>query len=157
MSRSTESAAHDPLRIGVSGLGSIGSRHARLLSGMDGVQLAVCDVNAESLRATQRLPSVQRVTDSYSELLAWELDGIVIATPEGLHVEQGIAVAQCGRPLLVEKPLAETAADARRLRQCVEKYGVPAMTGYVLRYTSVMRLARDLLDQKMIGRPGGLS
>lgn len=143
----------DRLRIGVCGIGSIGFRHARLLSERQNVDLFMCDVAISSLDQVPHLPNVLGTTDSFDELLDWDLDGLVIATPEHMHVEQAIAASQKSVPVLLEKPVAENAQDALTLFNVVRDTGTRVLVGYVLRYADSMRLSKSLLKEGLVGTP----
>jgi predicted dehydrogenase len=60
-------------------------------------------------------PAVDGALDSLDELLAEELDGIVIATPSALHADEAVAALEAGLAVFCQKPLARTAAEARRV------------------------------------------
>jgi len=143
----------DKLRIGVCGVGSIGVRHARLLSKRQNVDLFLCDAAISSLDQVLQLPNVVGTTDSFDELLGWDLQGLVIATPEQRHVEQAISASQKGVPILLEKPVAENAQDALTLFNVVRDARARVLVGYVLRFADSMRLAKSLLKERLIGTP----
>lgn len=137
-------------RIGVSGIGSIGLRHARLLADL-GIEVVLHDVRPQGLELPRELEACARWVTTFDDLLASAVDGVVIATPDHVHVEQVAAACAHGVPVLVEKPLAETLAAARRLEAVVEPGVAPILVGYVLRYVSVLRRARELVDDGVIG------
>jgi predicted dehydrogenase len=141
------------LRIGVCGVGSIGSRHARLLSRRRDVDLFLCDPVAAHLEAVKNLEGLCKSTDRLDKMLDWDLDGIVIATPEGMHVEQGILACRRGVPILLEKPAAENAKQGQALYDVARETGTKILVGYLMRYTRLMRLAKNLIEQGIIGTP----
>jgi predicted dehydrogenase len=141
------------LRIGICGVGSIGSRHARVLARRGDVDLYLCDPDPPRLESTRNLAGVCRTTASLEAMLEWELDGIVIATPESCHVPQGIKACRKGIPILMEKPVAVNAGEGRALLDVAKAAGVKMLVGYLLRYSGLMRLARNLLEQGVIGAP----
>jgi 1,5-anhydro-D-fructose reductase (1,5-anhydro-D-mannitol-forming) len=63
-----------------------------------------------------------------------ELDAVIIASPDKLHAEQAIAAAKAGKHVFVEKPLATSAKDARRIVSACKKAKVKLTVGYHLRY-----------------------
>ena len=141
------------LRIGVCGIGSIGLRHARLLSRRKDLDLFLCDVSSSCLERGKHFPNVLGSTDSFEKILAFELDGLVLATPDDLHVTQGIAACEHGVPLLIEKPVAENSAQALQLLRVVKNTGCKVLVGYLLRYAECMLLAKNLIHQGLIGTP----
>ena len=143
----------EKLSIGVCGIGSIGSRHARLLSKRPDVNLYLCDPVASHLQSVKDLANLSGTTDTFEKMLDWELDGIVIATPEHLHVPQGIAACRQGIAVLLEKPIAETVEQAKMLLETVRETGVKVLVGYILRYAECFLLAKSLMEQGLIGTP----
>ena len=103
------------LRIGVVGIGNIGTTHVRnLLSGkITGATLAaLCDRNPAALA---RFPEVRHYTGSAEMIRSGEIDAIMISVPHFAHVPIGIDALQNGLHVLCEKPLAVHVADGRRL------------------------------------------
>jgi predicted dehydrogenase len=107
-------------RVGFAGVGWIGLNRLRAIAAAgtaeivgildtspDAAQVAVQSVEA-------RAPSARVVRD-FDELLAEDLDGIVIATPSGLHATQATAALEHGRAVFCQKPLARTASEAAQV------------------------------------------
>ncbi len=67
-------------------------------------------------------------------LAAGKPDAVIIATPNSLHVEHGLAAVAAGLPTLVEKPIADSVAGARRLVEAADAAGVPLMVGHHRRH-----------------------
>lgn len=72
-------------------------------------------------------------------------DAVVIATPDAQHVEPAIAFAEAGYHILLEKPMAPTEEECRRIATAAEKAGVIFAVGHVLRYTPYTRALRAAL------------
>lgn len=140
-------------RIGVSGVGSIGSRHVRLLSQKGGIDIFVSDPVAEHIAAAKEFPGVEGASDSFEGLLEFGLDGVVIATPDRFHVPQAEAACRKNVAVLVEKPVAETATDAERLMRTADKTNAKVLVGYPLRHNSIFQKAREMLAAGGIGEP----
>ena len=131
------------------GAGSAGSRHARLLAAA-GAKVIVTDPDGERARA---------VTDAadtlpYEGVLArtGEFEGVVLASPTSAHEEQALEVlagAGRGTKVLVEKPLALTAAGARRV---AEAAGDRVMVGYNLRLHHPVERLMGVVHDGMVGR-----
>lgn len=141
------------LRIGVCGFGSIGSRHARLLSQRCDVDVFITDTVDEHVREGERLPQVVGTADSLEELLEFRLDGIVVATPDQFHVPLAKAACNAGVPVLLEKPIAETVADGEDLKETAARTGTEVMVGYPLRHNAGFLRAKEVLDEGQIGVP----
>jgi predicted dehydrogenase len=146
-------STNERLRIGVCGIGSIGSRHARLLSRRADVRLYLCDTTPSHLEAAQKLPNLIESTDSFEELLAMDLDGIVIATPDQYHVRQTEEACLKGIPALLEKPVAENARQGKALIECYRGTGIQTLVGYSLRHSGVFLKAKELFNSELIGSP----
>jgi predicted dehydrogenase len=79
------------------------------------------------------------------------VEGVVLATPNDVHLEQALACAQRGRHVLVEKPIADTVEAAERMRdRCVDA-GVLLMVGHGFRRLGAARRARELIDEGLLG------
>ena len=139
--------------IGISGIGSIGSRHARVLGTLAGVDLVVFDPFATEENIAERVGLPVRRVPSYEDLLAAGIDGIVVATPDDSHADQVISACGLGIPVLVEKPVADTVDHGRAILAAAERSGTPVLVGYVLHYVSCFRRAAELLAAGAIGAP----
>ena len=105
------------VRLGIIGLGNIGSHHADyLLAG----KIKRCELKAVSALSTDKLDSYQKrglkIFDDGGELIrSGEVDAVIIATPHYQHTTLGIAALQAGLHVMVEKPISAHKADAERL------------------------------------------
>lgn len=135
------------MRIGVSGVGSIGMRHLRLLNDLPEVEVFAYDATPRTL------PSAVIACDSFEALLDAGLDGLVVATPDPAHGPQTIAACQRGIRVLVEKPVADSVAAAAEVAAVAAQTGVPVLVGYVLRHYEVVRQVRALLADGSVGTP----
>lgn len=125
-----------PLGIGLIGLGRHGMRYVRHLSDMppDARLVAVCRRNVERGRAVASQQGVKFFRE-YGELIADPLVGaVVVATPPSLCLPICLATVRAGKPMLIEKPLACTGADARAMVRAADAAGVPLMTAHTLRF-----------------------
>jgi predicted dehydrogenase len=78
-------------------------------------------------------------------------DGIILATPNRLHVEGGLTCVAAGVPALVEKPLADSVADGTRLVEAAEAAGVPLLTGHHRQHSPIMAAAREVVGSGVLG------
>jgi predicted dehydrogenase len=79
-------------------------------------------------------------------------DAVVIATPDQVHTQPAVALADQGYHLLLEKPMAPTEAEAVRIVDAIDRNKTIFALGHVLRYTSYTRTLKSLLDGGRIGR-----
>jgi predicted dehydrogenase len=135
------------VKIGVSGVGSIGLRHLRLLSERPDVRVYAYDATPRAL------PAAVTACDSFAALLDAGLDGLVVATPDPAHAPQTIAACQRGIRVLVEKPVADSVTAAGQVAAVTAQTGVPVLVGYVLRHYEVVRQVRTLLADGAVGTP----
>lgn len=105
------------LRVGVIGTGNIGTSHARSLHGevSGATVVGVCDVDADRADAVAQEIQADVYPSPEALIGSAEVDAVVIASPDDLHAEQALTALAAGKPMLLEKPLAPTVADARRV------------------------------------------
>jgi len=112
------------LKFGLVGCGRIADRHATLLSGdaIPGASLAaVCDIDAEKARKYGERFEVPFYESYHDMLKSEDLDVVSILTPSGMHAENVVELAEYGKHLVVEKPMALKLSDAdRMIRSCSE-------------------------------------
>ncbi len=104
------------IRVGIVGVGGMGSHHARtLLAGkVPHLRLtAVCDIVPERMEPYP--PEIRRFSESDALVNSPDVDAVVVATPHYSHPDIGIAALKAGKHLMVEKPIAVHKADAERL------------------------------------------
>ncbi|MBV1705714.1 MAG: Gfo/Idh/MocA family oxidoreductase [Hyphomicrobiales bacterium] len=141
-----------PVRIAVMGAGLIGKRHAEHVVATPGAEL-FCIIDpmpaGGSVAAALGAPWFK----SFADMLAkGRPDAIIVATPNQLHVEHGLACIEAGLPVLVEKPLADDLAGATRLVDAAAARGVPLLTGHHRRHNPLMRQARAWIDEGRLGQ-----
>jgi len=78
-------------------------------------------------------------------------DAVIIATQDAMHVEPALAFAQMGYAMLLEKPMAPTAAECRRIVEAVVREDICFAVAHVLRYTDYTQKVKSMLDSGLIG------
>ncbi|MBL4916271.1 Gfo/Idh/MocA family protein [Szabonella alba] len=139
------------LRIGLAGAGLIGLRHIAAIDAVPGVRLGAVIDPAPAARAL----AAERGLDWFAspeDLRPGLLDGLILATPNALHLSGALAAIGMGLPVLVEKPLATTVAEARELVGAGEAAGVPVLTGHHRRHNPLIAKARAMIDEGRLGR-----
>ena len=86
-------------------------------------------------------------------IAADDVDAVYIATPPDTHAAYALAVAAAGKPILVEKPLANCLADAERMVAACEDAGVPLFCAYYRRSMPKFRAAKAFLEDGVLGTP----
>jgi predicted dehydrogenase len=138
--------------LGVVGLGFMGRRYARFIAGIEGVHLAgVCDVNAALAAEVATEHGCQVYPDPEALAAAADVAGVLVCTPEDRHLEPALTVLAAGKPLAVEKPIADSLAAAREIAATSQRVGVPVLVGHLLRFESRWAAAKQRLDTGAIG------
>src|SRR5215212_9236645 len=143
-----------PLRVAVAGLGYWGPNIARNLAALPGVELAwCCDVSgAERERVAPMFPGA-RFTEDLDEVLAdSRVDAVAIATPVPTHAPLAIRVVQAGKHCFVEKPLAQSVADADAVVAAAAAADRTLMVGHLLEYHPGVVALKELIDGGRLGR-----
>jgi predicted dehydrogenase len=133
------------INVGIIGLGRHGGRYAtHLLAGQTRGRLAaVCRRDEEQGRAFAHTHGV-RFHRRYEDLIADPgVQAVLVVTPPSLTKEIALLSVAAGKPLLIEKPLARTAPEARALVEAAEAARVPVMTAQTLRYDEAVRSLRS--------------
>lgn len=79
-------------------------------------------------------------------------DGVIVATPNKLHVHNGLECVDAGVAVLVEKPIADTVAEGRLLVDAAEARGVPLLIGHHRRHSPLIAKAAEIVRQGTLGR-----
>lgn len=141
------------MRIGLIGLGRIGSFHAETLAGLDTVEeLVVTDAVAAAVQATEQKLEKARGVDGPERMLASGVDGVVIAAATDAHATLLLAAAGAGIPTFCEKPVAGTIADAVAVTERLSGGDVPVQIGYPRRFDPAFVAARDAVRAGELGR-----
>lgn len=139
------------VRIAVAGAGLIGKRHiARVAAHPRTRLISIVEPGPAGPDVAGRfeVPLVR----SLSELFARDRpDGIILATPNTMHVHGGLQCVAAGVPVLVEKPIGATIEGATRLIEAGEAAGVPILTGHHRNHSPLMAKAREIVRSGRLG------
>ena len=131
-------------RIAVIGVGHLGQHHARLLAAMDDVELVgVVDRRPERAREIADKYGGAAFTDAAQ--VAGAVDAVSIATPTESHVDIALPFVEAGVPVLVEKPIAASLADADRLIEAAARRGTVLAAGHTERFNPAVARALPLV------------
>lgn len=148
-----EGDQNQTLRVGVIGCGHWGPNHVRVFSQLPGSRVAaVADPDARRTSAIQaNHPAVKAYTDHRAMLQQERPDAVVVSTPTRFHLEIVRDALEAGCHVLCEKPLCQTAEEARGLVALAEARGRKLMVGHVFLYnTGIVRLKQYIHE----GMPG---
>ncbi|MDQ0513397.1 Gfo/Idh/MocA family protein [Ancylobacter amanitiformis] len=142
------------IRFGLIGAGVAAETHARELARVAGASLqAVFARDATKAAAFAATFSIPRHYADLSAFLADPaLDAVIIATPNGLHLDHAIAVAAAGKHLIVEKPLEITEARASAILDACQKSGVGLFVVYQRRHSAAAAQALEDVRSGALGR-----
>jgi predicted dehydrogenase len=141
------------LRVAVVGGGHWGRNHIRTVAGLAEAELAaVCDVSSRVREGAARQYPGALVTADVGEALA-AADAVVVATPAASHAELALQAIANGLPVLVEKPFALSAADARSVVEAAETNDVPVMVGHLLVFHPAVERLKAMLEGGELGTP----
>ena len=132
-------------RIGVVGCGYWGAKHVRVLSGLSAVkEVTVIDCDQKNLAAIRSaFPAVRAFSDLHAALD--DVDALIIASPPQSHADLALEALRAGKHVLVEKPLATCAEDARVLVREAERQDRILMVGHTFEFNpAVIELRRRL-------------
>jgi predicted dehydrogenase len=142
------------IRIGVAGLGYWGPNLARNFAGLPDCELSwCCDADqAICTRVAALYPKARATTDLQDLLDDPELDAVVLATPVPTHADLAVRVLAAGKHCFVEKPLAQSVADAERAVEAARAAGRILMVGHLLEYHPGVLKLKELADGGELGR-----
>ncbi len=139
-------------RIAVAGAGYIGQAHMTAARASMGCTLSAVVDPSPAARAVADAAGVPLYA-SIEELLARDRpDGLVLATPNALHVPQSLLCVDAGLPILLEKPIATTVAEGRRLVDAVARTGARVLIGHHRAHSPIMAKARQVVESGQLGR-----
>ena len=144
-----------PVRIIVTGLGSFGPSWAALIQNEEGAELAAVVEPMDDRRAAvvdaRGLRPDQAYTDLQTALDNVDADAVLVVTPPQTHLPVAKIAFAAGKPVLMEKPLAASMADAKALVVAAEESGNLLVVSQNYRYRPPMVALRKLLQDKVIG------
>ncbi len=141
------------IRVGVLGAGSISDYHITGLQAA-GAEVVALFSRSEAKARTQagRYGIPQVFTDPTALLARDEIDAVVIATPDFTHLEMALAAIAARKPMLLQKPMARTAAECRQIIAAALAADVPLYVGFMHRYFGEVEALQRLLADGVLGR-----
>lgn len=142
-------------RFGLIGYGLWGQHHAAAIVKAPGAELAAiaCGDGASAEAARAAYPDVPLYTD-YRELLARDdIDAVDVVVPNHLHCEVGVAALEAGKDMLLEKPMALTAAECDRLIEAARRHDRVMTIGHEFRLSTQWGALREIIANGDIGDP----
>lgn len=148
------SAASQPVRVAVIGLGYWGPNLLRVLADDAGVAVAwICDRDEERLRRfVRRYPAIRATTDVEQVFADPNTDAVLIATPVFTHFTLAAASLRAGKHTFVEKPLAPSTLLADELIALARQRDLVLLCGHTFVYSPPVRAVKKLLEDQRLGR-----
>jgi myo-inositol 2-dehydrogenase/D-chiro-inositol 1-dehydrogenase len=126
--------------------GEVAARHPQV------EWIGIAELNPERARLASERIGADFVTGDFRALLRRpEVNAVIIATDEHLHVEPTLAAVEHGHALLIEKPLATDLAESARVLQAIERAGVDAVVGYTQRFRRRWLAAKEKVASGALG------
>ena len=133
------------LRVGVVGVGVMGSNHARVLAELPGVEFAgVADPDRIQAHSVAQALGCAEYPD-FASLLDTGVEAVTIAAPTHVHQEIALACIARGAHVLVEKPIASTIEEGRAMVAAARRARVTLMVGHVERFNPAVQAIKDAL------------
>jgi predicted dehydrogenase len=144
---------HRILNIGVIGYGYWGPKLVRNFQELPTARVTmVADLDDARLAAARQAGPLIEVTRSYADLLASDVDAVVVATPVSTHFPIAKACLAAGKHVLIEKPLARNREEGQQLIDLAAERGLVLMVGHTFEYNPAVELLKEIIASGEIGR-----
>jgi predicted dehydrogenase len=140
------------LQIAVAGAGLIGRTHIGLIQASSEVALSGIVDPAPSAADTARAAGVPRYETLHELFAAQRPDGVIVATPNRLHVQNALDCIAAGVPALIEKPVADSVPEGIRLCDAAERAGATILVGHHRLHSPLLATACRIVHQGTLGR-----
>lgn len=146
-----------PLKLGIVGAGAIAQRNASEAARSGAAEIVgVFDINHKVARDMARALKAPFCT-SYEALLDTPgLEAVLMSTPHHLHRPMTVEAANRGKHVMVEKPIANTMAEAEEMIDACRRNGVALAVNYSFRYLPKIQKAKELIDAGALGEITGI-
>jgi predicted dehydrogenase len=145
----------DQIRIAILGSGGIARTHARACRAVPDVDLVLAaNWRPESLARFATEWNIPRTTTSYEQAAADPgVDAAIITLPNYLHAPEAIRMLRAGKHVLLEKPMAMTAAEAQEIIDVTRETGRTLMVGHMWRFDDQVNWLRRSIAAGLLGKP----
>jgi predicted dehydrogenase len=144
----------DIVRLAQIGLGAWSGATAGAIKRSKKVQLVTCfDVIPEKRKVFSEKYGCEQEKNYEEVLQRDDIDGVLVTSPNMFHAEQAVLAAEHGKHVFLEKPIANTIADGKKIIKACEKAGVVLMVGHYMRRFAGFRKVKELIGKGAIGNP----
>ncbi|WFU40645.1 Gfo/Idh/MocA family oxidoreductase [Bradyrhizobium sp. CB82] len=140
------------MRIAVAGAGLIGRRHIELIDASPDCVLAGIADPSPAAKEFAEARNTPWHADHRALLVQEKPDGLIIASPNALHLQMALDCAAAETPALIEKPVTDTVAAAQRLCTAIKRTGVPMLVGHHRRHNPIIKAARETVANGRLGQ-----
>jgi hypothetical protein len=145
MAEAEKPDAERSLRVGVIGVGVMGSNHARVFAGLPGATLVgVADPDRKQGDFVARMLGCTALSD-FNELLDLKVDAVTIAAPTHLHHDIALACIARGVHVMVEKPIASSVEEGNDIIAAARRAGLTLMVGHVERFNPAVEAIKEAI------------
>ncbi len=113
---------------------------------------AICDLSEKKTRTVSEELGIKDTYNDYEILERRDIDLISVHTPDHLHAEPTLRALEAGKHVFVEKPMATTMADLKRMVDAAKKSDGRVMVGHILRFNDHFRMVKRLVNEGTLGR-----
>jgi myo-inositol 2-dehydrogenase / D-chiro-inositol 1-dehydrogenase len=138
-------------KLGLAGAGRMGRNHLHALEGSDVVRVTAIAEPVESARAALAQKDVTVYPDLESMLSAGGFDAVLVCVPSDFHLATVKRLVAAGLPILCEKPVGVTAADAREAAELTSGAGLPFQIGFWRRFVPSLKRMRERIAAGELG------
>ena len=147
-----------PIKVGVAGLGMAGAGIVAQLSNVSGVELAAAADMRENALGTFQQQYGGRTYESFDSLCEDpDIDAVWVATPSHLHCEHVVKLAEHGKHIVVEKPMAISLEECEKMVEAAEKHSVTLIAGGARSFDPVFVEMSRIIRSGRLGKLGALA
>jgi predicted dehydrogenase len=142
------------IRLGFIGIGGIAGMHLQSARDAGIPVTAMYDISENAMKKRQTEFDIEHICYSARELARHpDVDAVVVCSPQHVHLEGIRAACSAKKPLLCEKPLARTLADAHKAAALVDRAGIVMQVAFVRRFCPEWGKFKELMEQNILGNP----
>ena len=141
-------------KVAVIGVGNIGYHHARIYSSLENVELVgIADISEKIGKSVAKRLHTKYYKNFEEMLKKEDIDAVSIAVPTFLHKEVALITMKYVKKILIEKPIADTVKNAKKIIKAAEKNNTHLNIGYIERHNPVINELYKLIKSESIGKP----
>ena len=151
---SRKASAKKKLRYAFIGAGGIAGAHMRYLKDMEDVEMvAMADISKPGMETKAEQFGIDGIFTDYRKMLSTvKPDAVSVCTPNGAHAEASISASNAGAHVMVEKPMAMSAAEAKKMITAANRKRRKLVIGFQHRYDPRTKFIKDAVDSGRMGK-----